>query len=83
MYLPCIAQYSDLEDGIVTYEQKRKIAPGLTREVIGDQSLQAQIHAASKKCIRWYSRWTIPDLIILSRNVLGTPISWNLMCAVT
>lgn len=49
MYLPCIAQYSDLEDGIVTYEQKRKIAPGLTREVVGDQSLQTQLQAASKK----------------------------------
>lgn len=49
MYLPCIAQRSTLNGGIVTYEQKRKIAPGLTREIVGDKRLQSRIQAASKK----------------------------------
>ena len=34
IYLPCIAQHSNLKDGIVTYEQKRKIAPGLDRKSV-------------------------------------------------
>ncbi len=49
MYLPCIAQHSILYGGIVTYEQKRKIAHGLTREIVRDQVLQSKLHAASKK----------------------------------
>lgn len=49
MYLPCIAQYSTVDGGIVTYEQKRKITSGLTREVVKDQILQAQLQSLSKK----------------------------------
>lgn len=48
LFLPCIAQYSSFKDGIVTYEQKRKIEPGLTRVVLADQMLQKQLQNASK-----------------------------------
>lgn len=49
VFLPCIAQHSTMEGGIVTYEQKRKISPGLTRTVVKDQNLQASIQKASQK----------------------------------
>ena len=49
IYLPCIAQHSSLKDGIVTYEQKRKIAPGLTRTIVEDQTLQRKLLAASRR----------------------------------
>lgn len=47
-YLPCIAQYSTLKDGVVTYQQKRKITPGLSRKVLTDNELQKQIQEYSK-----------------------------------
>ncbi len=49
LFLPCIAQYSTLKNGIVTYEQKRKITPGLSRSIVDDAALQAKLQAASKK----------------------------------
>lgn len=49
LYLPCIAQHSNLKGGIVTYEQKRKVALGLTREIVRDQSLELQLQSASRK----------------------------------
>lgn len=49
IFLPCVAQHSTLKHGIVTYEQKRKIRPGLTRELVSDKSLQTQIITLSKK----------------------------------
>ena len=49
IYLPCIAQHSTLKDGIVTYEQKRKITSGLTRNIVSDISLQKNIQSLSMK----------------------------------
>ena len=82
MYLPCIAQYSTLDGGIVTYEQKRKIAPGLTRRIVNDQAVQAKLHSLSKKMYPLvqpldYTRF---DYIIEGKS--GTPyfLEFNVCC---
>ena len=48
LFLPCISQYSTHKGGIVTYEQKRKIEPGLTRTLLSDIELTKKIHTYSK-----------------------------------
>lgn len=82
LFLPCIAQYSSLKGGIVTYEQKRKIAPGLTRVVLEDQTLQKQLQSASKLMYPLvqpldYTRF---DYIVDGRS--GTPyfLEFNVCC---
>lgn len=82
MYLPCIAQHSTLDGGIVTYEQKRKITAGLTREIVRDKNLQSQIQAASQKMYPLvqpldYTRF---DYIVEERT--GTPyfLEFNVCC---
>ena len=47
--LPCIEQRSNLSGGVVTYKQKRKLEPGLTRSVVEDDCLTETIHNYSKK----------------------------------
>lgn len=49
LFLPCISQKSTHKGGIVTYEQKRKIEPGLNRTVLSDVNLTQKIHGYSKK----------------------------------
>lgn len=49
IFLPCISQHSILRNGIVTYEQKRKIAPGLTRNIVTNKNLQKCIIDATQK----------------------------------
>ena len=48
-FLPCISQTSSHKDGIVTYEQKRKIEPGLTRKVVTNEEINSIIHGFSRK----------------------------------
>lgn len=82
VYLPCIAQYSTHAGGIVTYEQKRKIAPGLTREIVNDQAVQIKLQSLSKKMYPLiqpldYTRF---DYIIEENS--GTPyfLEFNVCC---
>lgn len=82
IFLPCIAQHSSLKDGIVTYEQKRKIASGLTRTIVEDQTLQLKLQAASRRMYPLlqpldYTRF---DYIVDSN--LGTPyfLEFNVCC---
>lgn len=49
LFLPCIAQHSVLKNGIVTYEQKRKIVSGLTREIVSDPNLELLLMNNSQK----------------------------------
>lgn len=82
MYLPCIEQHSTLDGGIVTYEQKRKIAPGLTREVVRDKSLQLQLQSASKKMYPLvqpldYTRF---DYIVEERTGIPYFLEFNVCC---
>ena len=49
LFLPCIRQVSSNKNGIVTYEQKRKIVSGLERFVVLDNNLNHQIQNYSKK----------------------------------
>lgn len=49
IFFPCIVQHSTLKNGVVTYEQKRKITPGLTREILTDSVLQAQMTDYSRR----------------------------------
>lgn len=82
MYLPCIAQHSDLEGGIVTYEQKRKIAPGLTREIVEDKSLQSQLQEASKKMFPLLQPLDYTRFDYIVENCSGTPyfLEFNVCC---
>ena len=82
VYLPCIAQYSDLKDGIVTYAQKRKIAPGLTREKVRDRSLQAQLQAASKKMYSLVQPLDYTRFDYIVEECSGTPyfLEFNVCC---
>lgn len=82
MYLPCIAQYSTLEGGIVTYEQKRKIALGLTRKIVENQEIQSKLHSLSEKMYPLvqpldYTRF---DYIVEEKS--GTPyfLEFNVCC---
>lgn len=82
MYLPCIAQYSTLEGGIVTYEQKRKIAPGLTRKIVENQEIKSKLHSLSEKMYPLiqpldYTRF---DYIVEEKS--GTPyfLEFNVCC---
>lgn len=47
--LPCIEQRSILSGGVVTYKQKRKIKPGLTRSVVKDNILANRMKDYSNK----------------------------------
>lgn len=82
LFLPCIAQHSTLKDGIVTYEQKRKIAGGLTRKVVEDKTLQLQIHNAS---MRMYSLvqpldYTRFDYIVEESTGIPYFLEFNVCC---
>lgn len=82
MYLPCIAQHSTLDGGIVTYEQKRKIAPGLIREIVDDKSLQSQLQAASQKMYQLvqpldYTRF---DYIVEESTGIPYFLEFNVCC---
>lgn len=48
IFLPCISQRSTHKHGIVTYEQKRKIESGLTRDIVSDKELNSRIQMFSK-----------------------------------
>ena len=48
-FLPCVAQYSQLKNGVVTYGQKRKFEGGLYREIQSNKQLTMKMHNASKK----------------------------------
>ena len=82
LYLPCIAQHSSLEGGIVTYEQKRNIASGLTRNIVKDQSLQMKLQAASKRMYPLlqpldYTRF---DYIVDSSTGIPYFLEFNVCC---
>lgn len=49
MFLPCISQLSDLPNGVITHEQKRKAQGGLKREVLTDKFIESTIHEFSKR----------------------------------
>ena len=82
MTLPCIAQHSSLKDGIVTYEQKRKIAPGLTRNVVTDTDLNNQIQ---KESIKMYNLvqpldYTRFDYVVELKTDIPYFIEFNVCC---
>lgn len=82
LYLPCVAQHSTLKDGIVTYEQKRKIASGLTRNIVEDQTLQRKLQAASRRMYPLlqpldYTRF---DYIVDRRTGIPYFLEFNVCC---
>ncbi len=82
VFLPCIAQYSTMGNGIVTYEQKRKIAPGLTREIITDNKLQEQIREYSSRMFSLiqpldYTRF---DYIVEASSGIAYFLEFNVCC---
>ena len=82
IYLPCIAQHSSLKNGIVTYEQKRKIAPGLTRKIVEDQVLQMKIQTASQKMYSLVQPLDYTRFDFIVDNKTGTPyfLEFNVCC---
>jgi len=82
IYLPCIAQYSTIKGGIVTYRQKRKIAPGLTRVIVSDMCLQNEIHSASKKLFPLVQPLDYTRFDYIVDNKTGVPyfLEFNVCC---
>lgn len=82
LFLPCIEQRSTLKDGIVTYEQKRKIAPGLSRTVINDEALQNRMKTASQRMYALvqpldYTRF---DYIVETNTGIPYFLEFNVCC---
>ncbi len=82
LFLPCIAQYSTNKNGIVTYEQKRKIAPGLTRTIVSDLSLQKRIQAYSGKMFSLVQPLDYTRFDYIVDDISGEPhfLEFNVCC---
>lgn len=82
LFLPCIAQYSTLKDGIVTYEQKRKIKPGLSRNIVEDVALQGNLQAASKRMYELLQPLDYTRFDYIVEVETGTPyfLEFNVCC---
>jgi len=82
LFLPCISQHSTEPDGIVTYEQKRKIVQGLRREVLRNTELQDQMHTYSRNMFSLiqpidYTRF---DYIVEEKSGIPYFIEFNVCC---
>ncbi len=82
LFLPCVAQYSTLNGGIVTYEQKRKIAPGLEREIVHDNGLQICLQEASKRMYALIQPLDYTRFDYIVENQTGSPyfLEFNVCC---
>lgn len=81
LFLPCVEQRSTHNGGIVTYEQKRKIEPGLTRNIVTDNNLNNKMQDYSKLLFSTIQPldYTRVDYIVDS---LGIPyfLEFNVCC---
>ena len=80
--LPCIAQYSTHKHGVVTYEQKRKMEPGLNREVVTDQKVNQLIQSYSLKMYQLVQPLDYTRFDYILENDTGVPyfLEFNVCC---
>lgn len=82
IFLPCIEEQSNLNNGIVTYEQKRKITDGLTRTVAQDKTLQKQIRQYSSAIWSLISPvdYTRIDFMVSHKTGIPYFLEFNICC---